>query len=275
MMQQYKDIISTVDIQIQETDRQSANHYYKTASLLRSITGVFVIFAIVSLVFHLKMQDAAYVLMMISFLLFIWYRKTNSAKIRNILLKDCDPVRMLSFHTALISNSSRNKVWRLHFYNTCSALYYAGRFDDAKKVLALFSKYCSDNASRFSYELLWAKLSYYEKDEAALSAHCKRLEELAKMVHPTGAFRPLYTEAMTYPVLLQLENAKEYQKLYDIFQQGYTSYYDSMISKVKANYMMYQVAMAMGDEQTAKRHRDFVLKNGGSLWYRKAVERNG
>lgn len=90
-----------------------------------------------------------------------------------------------------------------------------------------------------------------------------------------GDFHSLYTEAMTYPVLLQLENAEEYQKIYDIFQQGYTSYYDSMLLEVKANYMMYQIAMAMGDEQTAKQHGDFVLKNGGSLWYRKAVERHG
>lgn len=274
-MQQYKDIISTVDIQIQQADRQSANRYYKTASLLRSITGIFVIFTMVSLVFRLKTQDIACVLMMISFLLFIWYRKTNSAKIRNILLRDCDPVRMLSFHMTLISNSSRNKAWRLHFYNICSALYYAGRFDDAKKVLALFSKYCSDNASRFSYELLCATLSYHEKDEAALSAHCNRLDELAKIVHPTGVFRSLYAEAMGYSILLQLENAKEYQKIYDMFQQGYTSYHDSMLSEVKVNYIMYQMAMAMGDEQTAKQHGDFVLKNGGSLWYRKEVEGHG
>lgn len=273
MMQQYKDIISTVDIQIQQEDRRSANHYHKMVSLLRNMTGIFVIFTIVSLVFHLKVQNAAFVLMMVAFLLFSWYRRTNSAKIRNILLKDCDPVRMLSFYMALIENSKQNKVWRQHFYNICSALYYAGRFDDAKKVLSLFSKYCADNTSRFSHELLCVNFAYHEKEEAALPVHCSRLEELAKIVHPTGAFQVLYTEAMGYDALLQMENAGEYQKIYDMFRQGYTSYYDSMLSEVKANYMMYQMAMAMGDERAAKWHGDFVLENGGSLWYRKEVER--
>lgn len=273
MMQQYKDIISTVDIQIQQEERQLANRYYKTVSLLRNMAGIFVIFTIVSLVFHLKIQDAVSVLMVAAFLLFIWYRKTNSAKIRNILLKDCDPVRMLSFHMALIANSKQNKIWGQHFYNICSALYYAGRFDDAKKVLSLFSKYCEDNTSRFSYELLCAKFAYHDKEEAALAAHCGRLEELAKIVYPKGAFQVLYKETIGYGALLQLENAGEYQKIYDMFRQGYTSYYNSMLSEVKANYIMYQMAMAMGDEQTAKQHGDFVLKNGGSLWYRKEVER--
>lgn len=52
------------------------------------------------------------------------------------------------------------------------------------------------------------------------------------------------------------------------FRQGTVTYGNSMLVKVKKNYFIYRMAMAMGDVQIAEQHKDFILKNGGSLWYR-------
>lgn len=52
------------------------------------------------------------------------------------------------------------------------------------------------------------------------------------------------------------------------FRKGTVTYGNSMRVKVKKNYFMYRMAMAMGGVQIAEQHKDFILKNGGFLWYR-------
>lgn len=272
MMQQYRELISTVNIDVQPEEQQAADHYYKTAMTLKLIAIFFLVFALVSVIFSLKAKWIVYIIAILMVFLYAWYKEKSSASFRNILLNECNPQKMLSFYVALTAHSNHNKNWDTHFYNICKGLYYAGRFDDVKKVLALFSKYCSDNMSRLKYEIIRANLAFYEKDEDALLTCCDNIEKLAGMVKPKGNFNYLAVEAMTYPVLLKMENEKEYQKVYDMFQQETFSYYKSMLSPVKKNYYMFKMAKAMGDEETARQHGEFILKNGGSLWYRREIE---
>ena len=43
------------------------------------------------------------------------------------------------------------------------------------------------------------------------------------------------------------------------FRQGTVTYGNSMLVKVKKNYFMYRMAMAMGDVQIAEQHKDCLL----------------
>lgn len=272
MTQQYKDFITTVDIDIQPEVQRSADRYYRSAMTIKISALLLLLLAITFSIFDSKYTYPIYGIAFILVFLYFGYKKWNSRKIRNILLKDCEPARILSFYTALISHSRRNINWDLHFYNTCSSLYYAGRFEDVKKVLTLFPKYCPDNSSRFKYNLIWARLAYHEKDETALSAYCENLDKLAKIVNPKGFFRFAYMESMLYPRLLELENNKEYQLAYDMSQQKHYTYYKSILAPVKVNYFQYRMASAMGNQELAEQHKDFVLKNGGTLWYKQELE---
>lgn len=300
MAPQYQDIISNVNITVRPEDERAADRYYKIAITLKALMllssiVVFICFPLIFVYFFVRIFMHIDVeldiigimnivltvmrLMCIICLIYILNKRIFFRKIKKILLVDCDPVRMLSCLTALLSHSNRTKEssWGLHFYNICVSLYYAGRFEDARKILTLFPKYCPDDDNRFKYALLSARLSYYEKDEAALYMHCQYLSERIERIKKKDLdlFYPIYQEAMQYPILLAMEKDGAWQQAYDMLRQTNTAYKpsaSSMLSQVKNNYLLYRMAKGMGDEQCATYHRDFVLQNGGSLWYKREIE---
>ena len=73
---------------------------------------------------------------------------------------------------------------------------------------------------------------------------------------------------------LNLEQQGRYDEMYDLYQSS-NSYYNSMLVEVMKNYYMYQAARQMEKNELAEVHRQFVLKNGGTLWYKADLENEG
>lgn len=63
-------------------------------------------------------------------------------------------------------------------------------------------------------------------------------------------------------------------KLYNSVEN--TSVWDYvLISKVMQNYYLYRIAMLLGNKEQAAVHKNFVLENGGRLWYRTELMEKG
>ena len=285
MTQQYQDIISNVKIEIGPEERRMADRYYRIAMTLKAVDFAVMVTMLIALGTYFgtgghageKILLASYWAMFMTFLFYILNKKVFFRKIKSFLLTDCDPVRMLSCIMTLIAHSNRKKgsSWGLHFYNVSTCLYYAGRFEDVRKILPLFPKYCPTAEDRFKYELLCARLAYHEKDEQALYMHCNYLNGWAGRLKKKALFYSIYQETMQYPILLRMEKDGAWQQAYGMLYQTDAAAGQpdrSMLSKVKANFLLYRMAKGMGDERRAAYHRDFVLQNGGLLWYRRGME---
>lgn len=280
-MPQYQDIIASVNIEVRPEDRRYIDNYYKRAMFIKAVDLCFmIVMAVVSALGQWRSGVFFFMAFLVALLLVYRQNKRSAfAKITDALLKDCDPERMLSCLMALLSHSRKSKSlressrWGIHFYNISTGLYYAGRFEEAERILALFPKYCPDNESRFKYELLCARLAYQRKDEAALSEHCRNLNGWAKVVKTQKVLLALYQEAMQYPVLLWMENKGAYGQAYEELKKKDTSADKDMLSRVRMQYLLCKMAEGMGDKQAAAVHREFVLRNGGSLWYRKELQK--
>ncbi|MBD5458074.1 MAG: hypothetical protein HDR27_05815 [Lachnospiraceae bacterium] len=285
MTQQYQDILSNASIEIGPEDQRRADRYYGIAMTLKAMDVVVLMtFPIVFCMyfsrwnsFYEKIMWLPYWTMFLLCFFYLLNKRLYFRKIRSFLLMDCDPVRMLSCIMALISHSNRKKGrnWGLHFYNVCTCLYYAGRFEDVHRILQLFPKYCPAEADRLKYELLCARLAYHEKDEKALYMHCNYLNSWAGRLKKRNLFYGIYQETMQLPMLLKMEKDGAWQQAYGMLRQADVAVGQSgrrsMLSKVKANFLLYRMAKGMGDEQCAAYHREFVRQNGGSLWYRRDV----
>lgn len=286
MTQQYQDILFHVNIEIRPEDRRMADRYYRIAMTLKALDIVVLVsFPIVfglylsrGSSFYEKILLAPYWAMALLCFFYLLNKKFYFRKIRSFLLTDCAPDRMLSCIMALLAHSGRKKSrsWGLHFYNVCTCLYYAGRFEDVRKILPLFPKYCPAEADRFKYELLCARLAYHEQNEQALYMHCHYLNGWAGRLRKRDLFYGIYQETMQYPTLLGMEKNGAWQQAYGMLRQADDAAFQqkrrSMLSKVKANFLLYRMAKGLGDERCAAYHREFVLQNGGSLWYRRGME---
>lgn len=269
MTEQYKDIISMIDIEVREEDKKFIDNYYRGQMICKLI-------AIAACIFALGMQlygtgqallatFAAYIIAGIYVL--YWGRKRK--QIRHIMIHACNPQKMLSVYTALVSYSRRSTGWETHLYNIGSALFYAGRFDDVKKVLELFPKYCDTNKGKVFSGILWMRLAYEERDMEQLNAHDTELRRLMEATKLSDTMRVLCQDVLQYPVVLDLENKGEYQTIYEMYQNIYGG--QGMLSQVKQNYMLYRMAEKLGMEEEARKYKDFIIEHGGSLFYVAAV----
>ncbi|MDE7250019.1 MAG: hypothetical protein K2N82_09055, partial [Lachnospiraceae bacterium] len=243
--------------------------YYKSAMLLKIITVSACVFALFML---LHGTGEALLATFVAYLIagiYILYRVRKRRQIRNVLINECNPQKMLSMYITLMSYGRRNTGWESHLYNIGSALFYAGRFDDVKKILELFPKYCDTNKGKVFYEILCMRLAYQEGNAEQLNVHDASLRELMQITRLSDTIRLLCQEVTQYPLILDLENKEEYRKIYEMYLNIYGG--KGILSQIKQNYMLCRMAEKLGMEKEDQQYRAFVTEHGGGLFYASAL----
>lgn len=271
-MQQYKDLMAYINIESFPPERKAVSQYIRTVKLLKILAVIFLALELIAVILDSGIKNVAFVLMLLTIFIYLEFRTLSSKKIRGILLEECNPVKMLSFLGSLLNYSRRSRNWDEHFYNIAMALYYAGRFSDAEKILPLMKQYCPNAAGALRYEMIAADIAYYREDEVELAKHCEELNKIASGIRLKGVNRALYEEKMQYPYLLNGKLGGNYQALYNQYLHAQTMR-GSMLGEVKRNYYLYVTASAMGEREKAEQHRQYVLQHGGTLWYKADLEK--
>lgn len=285
MMRQYKEMISLVDIDIREEDKKACKQYIsimygiKAIYFIPCILLLFLIFLNFtgnSLLWERYGQLDSLIMLLLFFILFLYYsnKKRFGKKTRNILQKECDPKHMISWYGALTAYVKNEKGWGEHFYNIGCAFYYAGRIEDAKKIVLLMDKYLMTERDLVLRRLLSAHIHFFEKNPEELQRDCEILTSLSKRIKLNKMMKFFLNGALSQFPFLNLEQQGRYDEIYDLYQSSY-SYYQSMLVEVVKNYYMCQAARHSGKNETAEVHRQFVLKNGGTLWYKADLENEG
>lgn len=285
MMRQYEEMISLVDIDIREEDKKACKQYIcimngiKVIYFILLIILLFLIFMNFtgnSLLMEKYEQFNSVIMLLLVFNFFLYYcnKKRFIKKTREILQEQCDPEHMISWCGALTAYAKREKGWGEHYYNVGCALYYVGRIEDAKKIVLLMDKYLMTERDLFLRRLLSAHIDYFEKNQEELQRDCEILTSLSKKITLNKMMTFFLNASLSQFRFLNLEQQGRYDELYAAYQVSY-SYYNSMLVEVMKNYYMYQAARHTGKNELAESHRQFVLKNGGTLWYKAALENEG
>ncbi len=271
---QYQDFIQSVEISATPEEQKIIKRYYTTATILKVISICSLSLAVLFIIANsfvivtggsskLRFHVFAYVPVII----YAIYRIYFSKKIKNILLQECDPNRLLSLYSVLLSYANKRN-WEVHFYNLAQNLYYAGRFEDAEKVQSLLAKYCPSNKGRLYHAMIALDLAVHRQDlelEDVVN-QCLMMYELGEKVYLKGMRYFIYSGKMRYPMYFQLFRDKKYEELYDGIKVA-VLFRNSLLGEVKRNYYLYKIALLLGDNEKADEHKKFVMQNGGTLWY--------
>lgn len=282
MMRQGEELHSMVDIDIREEDKKAVNRYAFFMYGLKVVLLIPYFFLIFFLIMNVPGNSLMWqkyghsyriviLAMLIIFILYYLNKKRFFKKIYGIMLSQCDPHHMISYCGALMKHVRREKSWGIQFYNIGAAFYYAGRIEDAKKVVWLMDKYQKTNRDLFLRRLLSGRINFYEKNQEYLQRDCEALTYLSKKVRMDKQTKFFFNVTLSQFKLFDLELQGRYEELYAMYESSY-SYHHSMLADVMKNYYMYQAAKNMGNSELAESHRQMVLKCGGTLWYKAALE---
>lgn len=285
MTQQYNDLVNTVNLEIQEEDkiwaqkkrgRILAIRIFLIVSLL--LMPAFMMLKIVVSFWGLPMENplevCAYTFGLLGIVLLFVYGYAGAKiaiNIMQILSEECNPQKMLSRYAALLVYKKADNSWGVDFYQICLGLFYVAQYEDIKKVLQLFPKYCYDKDSRFRYEYVWAKLAAHEKNEEMLQMHCGHLSEFIQDNKLKKKYEVWYKDTIQSLQLLQMEKAGDMENAYRICCEMSEKAHNTL-ERVVWNYNLYQLEKEMGNEENAEKHRQVVLYYGGTTWMKRKLE---
>lgn len=274
---QYEELISLVEFPEIPQEKAKARTCWILMNILR-----FLILSGLVLIFFIQFQFDNKLPLVIAILLllviFIYARFLFNRTIFSILNKDCDPIRFLAYYGTLLSyynnNMKKEGTWELVFYNIAMGFYYADRMEEAETVLGLLKKYCPSSAGCFYNEIIEAYLASVKGDMQEARDHYLQAGQIGKYLRPTIMPKCFYERLSFYPEWIQMYQDGLYKELYNSVEN--TSVWDYvLISKVMQNYYLYRIAMLLGDKEQADAHKNFVLENGGRLWYRTELMEKG
>lgn len=267
MTQQYKDIINAIEFEVKEEDKKYAEKYYRRGTLLRVI---YIVILVIALYMFMQKIEGRIQVMLVDLVIgyiYVCYRKKFKDRVYDILNIECNPEKELSIYMTLYSHAGKKTKWEIPLYNIGITLFYAGYLEDAKRISELFLRYCKNSLGRGFYEVLCMRIAYQERDAERLNTHYHSLVKLMNDVKLANVLN--CKEVIQYPMMLELERKGEEETLYMKCKEAF--YGKGILSLVKKNYMLYKVSKKIGLEE-ASEYRAFVLKNGGTTFYKKELE---
>lgn len=245
--------------------------YWIFLQILRLFALAVLIVYFYSVIQHPAFRLDILVVFFVALAVYFIIRTAVNERIERVLTQKCEPARALSLYAAICNIASFHR-WSPYLYNVASALYYDGRFEEVKTVIQIMRKYERTDFDRALAEILSCKIAHHERDRQAMSEHIAILRPLGDQTHLYGRWQHLYYEILEYWDLMNLEAEHSYKKLYSKYMRS-ESYSGTMLNEVKRNYHLALIAHDMNDSVKAEKHRAFVLKNGGTLWYKRQLEK--
>lgn len=213
------------------------------------------------------------VLLLLAFVAAFSIRRRLDRKILVSLDDRCDPVGFMAVSAEALRKCPTTSMGIIFASNYGTGALYAGDFSQAATVgQYLHELSCRPGMRRANAEkalfyetILYAEFSLAVMDEDALATNLVVLSRLSN-AHPGWAGRYVYG-TLEYAALLKLYHDQKWDAVIQgIKDFGTTVSYRRL--EVKRNYYLYRVYSLQGDEASAAAARDFVLANGGGLWYR-------
>ena len=202
-------------------------------------------------------------------LVFRHYVDRNFAAMLN---DDCDPEGFMAAMAEALRRSHGTALSIDFVSSYGSGALCAGHFDQAVVVGQYLHelsgrklRYHNSDRALFEETILYVELSLAMMDEDALTANLVTLSQLSD-AHPYWMAQQVRSR-LEYSTLLKLYHDQNWDLLITSLK-GYQFPVSCKRYEVKRNYYLYRVYRLKGDEASAAAARDFVLDNGGGLWYR-------
>ncbi len=269
MTQQYQDIQAIVNVEITEDDRKYVRSYVRMTHV---VLAIMVISAVTMLVLWVTDGPGPWPAIIATYLMLAVYyilKHRFRSKLWSKLTVDCRPDLFLRSYLATLERAKKSKAWERHLYTVGNTLMFAGRTEDAKALLELFSKYCPNNKGRMYFTMLAMSIAYKEQNMELLTMHTQTMEQLLGQFKANGELKVFAQEAIKHSKKLELEFGGQYEELQDFISKERPPV--GNLQLVKRNYHLYKIAMGLGKIEEASEYKELVLEKGGTTFYKKEL----
>lgn len=269
MTPQYQDIQAIVNVEITEDDRRYVRGYVR---MLRIAIVVMLISVVTMLVLWVTDGPGLWLAIIATyFMLAVYYilKHRFRTKLWSKLIVDCRPDLFLGRYLATLERAKKSKAWERHLYTVGNTLMFAGRTEDAKALLELFSKYCPNNKGRMYFTILAVSIAYKEQNMELLTMHIQTMEQLLGQFKANGELKVFAQEAIKHSKKLELELGGQYEELQDFISKERPPV--GNLQLVKRNYHLYKIAMGLGKTEEASEYKAVVLEKGGTTFYKQEL----
>ena len=265
---QYAKLMSVVKTKASDTEAQAASARIRLITVLFICSVIALLLAVAvllarQLMFGLLLLVAAVVL----FACALGVQRKTHKYMEDLLFEQCNAQRAVDLRVLFSEKTNNEKRWARCYYGVADALFYAGRFDEARAVARILEKYGTTEVAQFYTETIYCKLCCHAGDLDGMETHAGKLNRVQDAA-PDAEARQLLAENLILVRLLRLECEGAHREAYDAFAK-YQSPHPCKLSEVERNYHQARMANLLGMRQEAQQHRHFVMEWGGTTYYKR------
>lgn len=273
MTEEYKALMDAVAIEIRPEDVEKAKAWRKLGDFRRMMMLIMIGTAVLS--FFTSIIVIVLVFVEYAFMQAKYSKPVRKlARVHEIFNDDCDPEGWLSYYMAVSAymGYAKGTDWGAFFYNVFNGLAEAGRFEDARKAMAVFDQYYNDETDILEHEIMHMRLLFEEKDLEGLKAAQERLLKAKEEFGIRQGMDLACKDALCYVKMLELMNDGQYDEFYEYVEENYSAELSVKFYQVRQKFYLYLASVGLNDMPVAEELKAFVLNNGGTTVYKRKLE---
>ena len=208
------------------------------------------------------------IVVLCGYLLFLQKRRKY---ISTILLQDCNVERMLGVQRISLLKFRSKRDRARNFYTMIKTLIMGGYTDLAEKYIDKMAEYGEAHLVRIYGAILKMELYLKLEDFRAMGREMTEMKRINKEERITPDILQVYRSGAVIFELASKWDMEEYDVLLKMLEKVANATEVSNLARVRSSYYAYRTAQKMGDKEKEQTYKDYVIKNGGTTFYKKEL----
>ena len=208
------------------------------------------------------------IVVLCGYLLFLQKRRKY---ISTILLRDCNVERMLGVQRISLLKFRSKRDRARNFYTMIKTLIMGGYTDLAEKYIDKMAEYGEPHLVRIYGAILKMELYLKREDFRAMGRQISEMKRINKEERITPDILQVYRSGAVIFELASKWDMEEYDVLLKMLEKVANATEVSNLARVRSSYYAYRTAQKMGDKEKEQTYKDYVIKNGGTTFYKKEL----
>ena len=208
------------------------------------------------------------IVVLCGYLLFLQKRRKY---ISTILLRDCNVERMLGVQRISLLKFRSKRDRARNFYTMIKTLIMGGYTDLAEKYIDKMAEYGEAHLVRIYGAILKMELYLKREDFRAMGRQISEMKRINKEERITPDILQVYRSGAVIFELASKWDMEEYDVLLKMLEKVANATEVSNLARVRSSYYAYRTAQKMGDKEKEQTYKDYVIKNGGTTFYKKEL----
>ena len=202
---------------------------------------------------------------------YFFFLQKRRKYISTILLQDCNVERMLGVQRISLLKFRGKRDRARNFYTMIKTLIMGGYTDLAEKYIDKMAEYGEPHLVRIYGAILKMELYLKLEDFRAMGREMTEMKRINKEERITPDIIQIYRSGAVIYELANKWDMQDYEVLLKMLEKVANASEVTNLARVCSSYYAYRTAQKMGDKEKERTYKDYVIKNGGTTFYKKEL----